>query len=95
MRYTELLDRFWGMDREFSNYERVLYLYLLHRCNSLGWPDTFSISNEELVGILKCRPTIMKEARKALIDAGLITFDVGNGRGKSSFFSIVAGLACS
>jgi hypothetical protein len=90
MRYTELLDRFWGMDREFSNYERVLYLYLLHRCNSLGWPDTFSISNEELVGILKCRPTIMKEARKALIDAGLITFDVGNGRGKSSFFSIVA-----
>jgi len=89
MKYTELLDRFWAMDRDFSKNEVFLYLYLLHRCNALDWPDTFTISNEELLGVMKCRPTIMKEARKSLIDAGLITYDAGNGRGKSSFFSIV------
>ena len=90
MSYTELLDRFWAMDKEFSIIESILYLYLLHRCNNLGWPDKFSLSNDEIVGKLRCRPTVMKEARKSLIDAGLITYDAGLGRGNSSFYSIVA-----
>lgn len=90
MTYTELLDRFWGMNGDFSDREKILYFYLLHRCNELGWPDTFSLSNEEIVGALKCRPTIMKEARKALVSAGLIAYSAGDGRGNKSFFSIVA-----
>lgn len=90
MSYTELLDRFWAMEIELSDKEKLLYLYLLHRCNNLGWPDKFSLSNDEIVGKLRCRPTVMKEARKSLIDAGLITYDAGLGRGNSSFYSIVA-----
>jgi hypothetical protein len=90
MNYIELLNRFWGMNGDFSDREKLLYFYLLHRCNELGWPETFSLSNEEIVGALKCRPTIMKEARKALVSAGLIVFSAGNGRGNNSFFSIVA-----
>jgi hypothetical protein len=38
---------------------------------------------------LKLRPTIMREARKGLVDAGLITFQSGTGRGCTSFFSFL------
>ncbi len=89
MSYTELLDRFWGSDRNFSHYEIILFHYLLYRCSSLGWPDTFSVSNEELMQTLKLRPTIMREARKGLVDAGLINFQSGTGRGCTSFFSFM------
>lgn len=88
MNYTELLDRFWDMDKDFSSTETLLYLYLLHRCNSYGWPDTFSLSNEELIERLKCRPTNFRVARNALVDAGLIRYYVGNGRGGISSYSI-------
>jgi len=88
MSYTELLDRFWAMERDFSDKERLLYFYLLHRCNALGWPDTFSLSNEELIGALRCRPTAMRDARNGLVDAGLISFKARFGRGENSTFSI-------
>ncbi len=89
MSYTELLERFWGSGRNISHYEVILFHYLLYRCSSLGWPDTFSVSNEELMQTLKLRPTIMREARKGLVDAGLITFQSGTGRGCTSFFSFL------
>ena len=89
MRYTELLDRFWGMDRKFSEKETILYHYLLYRCNSLGWPDTFCLSNEELIGALRCRHTAMRDARNGLIEAGLISFQARFGRGENSVFSII------
>ena len=89
MSYTELLERFWGSGRNISHYEVLLFHYLLYRCSSLGWPDTFSVSNEELMQTLKLRPTIMREARKGLVDAGLITFQSGTGRGCTSFFSFL------
>ena len=88
MKYQELLERFWDMDKDFSSTETLLYLYLLHRCNSYGWPDTFSLSNEELIERLKCRPTNFRVARNALVDAGLIRYYVGNGRGGMSSYSI-------
>ena len=88
MKYQELLERFWDMDKDFSSTETLLYLYLLHRCNSYGWPDTFSLSNEELIERLKCRPTNFRVARNALVDAGLIRYYVGNGRGGISSYSI-------
>lgn len=90
MKYQELLERFWNLNRDFSDKETILYFYLLHRCNSLGWPDTFSLSNDELIERLRCRPHTMMEARKALIDSGLITYQSGNGRRNNSFYSIVA-----
>ncbi len=90
MKYQELLERFWDMDRVFSDKEIILYFYLIHRCNNLGWPDMFSLSNDEIVERLKCRPNTMMEARKTLIDTGLISYQPGNGRSKSSFYSIVA-----
>ncbi len=90
MKYQELLERFWDLNRDFSDKETILYFYLLHRCNSLGWPDTFSLSNDELIERLRCRPHTMMEARKALIDSGLITYQSGNGRRNNSFYSIVA-----
>ena len=88
MKYTEILDMFWGMDRNISHYEIILFHYLLYRCSSLGWPDTFSVSNEELMQTLKLRPTYMREARKGLVDAGLITFQSGTGRGGTSYYSL-------
>ena len=54
MKYQELLERFWDMDRVFSDKEIILYFYLIHRCNNLGWPDMFSLSNDEIVERLKC-----------------------------------------
>ena len=89
MKYTELLERIWEMDRTFSDKEIILYHYLLYRCNSLGWPDTFSLSNEELMQRLKCTRNTMRAARNSLIDAGLIRILVDCGRGKTSFYSIV------
>lgn len=88
MNYTELLDRFWGMDRTFSDKEVILYHYLLYRCKSFGWPDTFSLSNEELIGALMCRPTAMRDARSGLVEAGLISFQARFGRGENSVYSI-------
>ena len=89
MSYTELLDRFWAMESNFSDKERLLYFYLLHRCNALGWPDAFSLSNEELIGALRCRPTAMRDARNGLVDAGLISFKARFGRGENSTFEII------
>ena len=78
------------MDRKFSDKEIILYHYLLYRCNSLGWPDTFSLSNDELIGALRCRPTAMRDARSGLVDAGLISFQARFGRGENSTFSIIS-----
>ena len=78
------------MDREFTCIERLLYLYLLHRCNELDWPDTFSISSEEILQVLKCARNTMRSARITLVEAGLIQFKARFGRGECSFYSIVA-----
>ena len=90
MSYTELLDRFWGMDRNFSFAERTLYLFLLHYCNSLDWPDTFSLSNDEISERLNCSPNSIRTARKTLIDSRLIFLHTGNGKGVSTLYSIAA-----
>ncbi|MBR1464319.1 MAG: hypothetical protein IJ604_13225 [Prevotella sp.] len=90
MKYTELIKRFWDMDRNFSTKETYLYLYLLHCCYKRGWPDTFSLSNEELIQRLKCKPTKFRDARNVLVDSGLICYHIGNGRGGVSLYSIVS-----
>ena len=87
MSCTELLERFWETDRDVSRNEIALFHYLLYRCNTLGWPDTFSVSNEEIVQTLKLRPDHMRDARKALVEAGLLNFQSGTGRGGTSFYS--------
>lgn len=89
MKYQELLERFWDMDKDFSCAEITLYLYLLHRCNSYGWPDTFSLSNEELIERLKCSRNTIRAARNTLVEAGLVCFHSDHGRGNASSYSIV------
>ena len=88
MSYTELLDRFWAMDRDFSFAERTLYLFLLHYCSSLDWPDTFSLSNDEICERLGCSQNSIRAARKALVDSKLILLHTGNGKGVSTLYSI-------
>ena len=87
MKYDELLDRFWETDRNISRNEIALFHYLLYRCNTLGWPDTFSVSNEEIMQTLKLRPDHMRDARRALVESGLLNFQSGIGRGGTSFYS--------
>ena len=87
MTYTEHLDRLFGID-SISGTEIAIYTFLLHRCNSCGWPETFSLSLKELEQRLKSRRNTIVNALAVLEAAGLIHYNIGNGRGNKTTFSI-------
>ena len=87
MTYTEHFDRLFGIDG-ISGTEIAIYTFLLHRCNSCGWPETFSLSLKELEQRLKSRRNTIVNALAVLEAAGLIHYNIGNGRGNKTTFSI-------
>jgi len=90
MKYLELSNQFWAKDVEhhFSDREIALYFYLLNVCNSGKLRNPFKLSNNVTVARLGWGKASFDRTRKKLMDAGLIDFRQGLGRGNVSQYII-------
>lgn len=84
MSYINLLNKFWGKREELNltSIEADLYLYLVHRCNKLRWDNPFCLPTKEIEIALKMSRKAINNARKKLVDVGLIKFQQGLTKGK-------------
>ena len=88
MIYTKLINRFWELDEswQFTGTETRLYFYLLKVAHSSHWECKRSdakISSDVGVSV-----KIFKSARGRLVEADLIEYLQGNGRGNMSIYII-------
>jgi hypothetical protein len=88
MNYIELINNFWKVDMEarFSSVDVHLYFYLLSVCNTLAWRNPFSHSNSQLTGALGISEKTLIASKKRLQEAGLIEYEGGDSRRKSSIY---------
>lgn len=83
---------FWQKHPEhaFKPLEIAVYGYLLNFCNGLGRKNPFHLSKERLMfemGLSTEKP--LDTARIKLREAGLIEFEKGNGRGKTTLYTLL------
>lgn len=80
--YIRLINRFWLKDLEvgFSHLEVHLYFKLLEVNNRLGWKKSFKYPNSRLGSEVGARQKNLIEARRKLIDCGLIRYEKGTTR---------------
>lgn len=83
---------FWQKHPEyaFKPLEMAVYSYLLNICNGLGRKNPFNLSKERLMfemGLSTEKP--LDTARIRLREAGLIEFEKGNGRGKTTLYTLL------
>ncbi|MDD3038863.1 hypothetical protein [Bacteroides sp.] len=90
MTYIELINRFWELDEcwQFSCCETRLYFYLLKTANRLGWEDNWTRSDTKISSDVGVSEKVMKVARNRLVQAGIIEYKQGNGRGNKSIYSV-------
>lgn len=90
MTYIELINKFWELDEcwQFSCCETRLYFYLVKTANRLGWEDNWTRSDTKISSDVGVSEKVMKIARNRLVQAGLIEYKQGNGRGNKSMYSI-------
>ena len=90
MTYIELINRFWELDEcwQFSCCETRLYFYLLKTANRLGWEDNWTRSDSKISSDVGVSEKVMKVARNRLVQAGIIDYKQGNGRGNKSIYSV-------
>lgn len=90
MTYIELINKFWELDEgwQFSCCETRLYFYLVKTANRLGWEDGWTRLDDKVASDVGVSINIMKTARNRLVQAGLIAFKSGNGRGNKTIYSI-------
>lgn len=88
MNYIELINNFWKVDMEarFSSVDVHLYFYLLNICNTLAWRNPFYHSNGQLTGALGFSEKTLIASKKRLQEAGLIEYESGDSRRKSSMY---------
>lgn len=90
MSYIELINKFWELDEgwQFSCCETRLYFYLVKTANRLGWEDNWTRSDTKISSDVGVSEKVMKVARNRLVQAGIIEYKQGNGRGNKSMYSI-------
>jgi len=90
MNYIELVNQFWAVDVEhhFSDKEAALYFYLLNTCNSGKLRNPFRLSNNVTIARFGWGKASFDRSRKKLMEAGLIDFRQGLGRGNISQYII-------
>lgn len=94
MNYIEQINMFWILDAEYSfnGNETRLYMYLLHKSNSLFWKNPLTNADGYTAEIVGIAVNTLKSVRNRLQQAGLITFKPGgNGaRNKCSYYILPA-----
>lgn len=76
MNYIELIKKFWQCNNEYPAgcNATALYFYLLERCNSLGWKDTFKHSDRFISAQLGISINTVRSSKNKLKQLGLIDF---------------------
>ncbi|WP_276363862.1 hypothetical protein [Daejeonella sp. H1SJ63] len=89
--YIKQMNGFWKKHREFqfTGNEFFLYGYLLKVCNELYWKNPFNESNAYVMAALSITEPTLVKLKKALKNAGLIDFVSGDGRRKSTIYTII------
>lgn len=79
MNYIELINRFWGINREyrFNASETALYFHLLHVANSLRWKNPFREGNISITASIGLSESTIQRARIRLVEAKLIEYTSG------------------
>lgn len=84
---------FWQKHPEhaFKPLEIAVYAYLLHFCNGLGRKNPFNLAKERLMFEMGLRTEdAIDTARKRLREAGLIQFENGYGRGRTTLYTLLS-----
>ena len=89
MIYIKLIDHFWELDEswQFTGTETRLYFYLLKISYSQGW-ECCMRSDAKISSDIGVSAKIFKSARGRLVEADLIEYLQGNGRGNKSGYLI-------
>lgn len=90
MNYIELLNNYWSL-REQGILDRNagdLYLYLIHKSNSLGWKNPFNQSNALICGFLSVNEKTLIANRNKIKQEGLIDFVSGK-KGSNSEYTLL------
>ncbi|MCD8386253.1 MAG: helix-turn-helix domain-containing protein [Bacteroidales bacterium] len=84
MNYFELVSDFWELNSvdPFPQSDSLLYLFLIHKCNSGRWINPFLLSTATIQYELNMSRDTIDVAKNRLAQRGLIKFNQGKGRGK-------------
>lgn len=84
MNYIELINNLWSLREQglLTVYEGDLYLYLVHRCNRLGWKSSFTQPTDITCAVLGINRNALISRRNRLKQLGLINFKEGERKTK-------------
>lgn len=84
MNYIELINNVWNLREQglITSYECDLYLYLVHRCNRLGWRNPFVQPTDITCAVLRINRNALISRRNRLKQLGLIDFKEGERKTK-------------
>ncbi len=81
MNYIKQINHYWQKHDEcsLSHHECALYMYLLRRCNLLGWQNPVEIWNSTVMEALNLKFRALQQYRERLQQCNLIHFKTMNG----------------
>lgn len=90
MGYIELINNMWMLREQgiISAKETDLYMYLLNRCNRLGWKNPFNQPTAIVCASLGITRHALTNSRNKLKQSGLIDFNEGTTKGKPAEYFI-------
>jgi len=79
MNYIKELNGFYKFNeaRPLTANVHALYNYLLHKCNTLAWPKSFTLTNTMIMATLQMPKTTLHRVRKVLLDNDIIKYTNG------------------
>lgn len=92
MKILDQFNFFWQKHPEyaFKPLEIAVYAYLLNFCNGLGRKNPFNLSKDRLMFEMGVRTEdALDTARKRLREAGLLDYENGYGRGRTTLYTLL------
>lgn len=90
MNYIELINNMWSLREQglLTSYECDLYLFLIHRCNRLGWTNPFVQPTDITCAILGINRHALISRRNKLKQLGLVHFIEGATKTKPPIYTL-------
>lgn len=80
-------------DTYLTAIDQALYYELISVCNDKGWKDVFDVRSNSLCSSLNIWDKTLRKSRKALADAGLISFESGKDKRVGCYYSFTKKLS--
>lgn len=95
MNYIKLVNQFWQVRRStrITNVQADLYFFLLQECNERGWQNPFQCANITIQAGISVAMSTLQDARRKLVDHGLIYFEPGEKNVSHPTYQIVQSIA--